>query len=133
MRNIFFKTTAVLLMTTLTGCVFMQAASLNKQIQALIGQPVAVLVSQFGMPTSRFPDGHGGEVWVYQGTSSYTTAGSAYTTGNGYLNGNGAGGIYGYGNSSTIYAPPATYSYSTIRSFFIDKSGIIYNASWKGV
>jgi len=126
------------------GCVFIQAASINKQLQALIDQPKAMVIAQFGMPTGTYPDGKGGEVWVYQGTTGYTTPGSSYTTGNSYANGYGtanynpysttySGTAYGSGYSTTTYNPPTTGSYPTIRSFFINKQGIVYAASWHGV
>jgi hypothetical protein len=143
-RTFISKIVTVIFFLTSQGCVFYQAKQIDKELNSLVGQPIAAVVARFGLPTSRFPDGNGGEVWIYEGSTSYSSPGYSNTTSNALVNSYGTasynrystnytGTAYGSGNSSTFYIPPSHGSYKTIRSFYVSKNGFVTGYQWKGV
>jgi hypothetical protein len=125
------------------GCAqFINAFSSSYGVASMKGKPAVMLVAEYGLPDFKYPDGHGGELWVYQGGASFARPGMAYTTGKCNVISSGtayynqstisySGTAYGNGTSSTIYAPPSEESYSKVSCFFVNKDGIIYNTSFK--
>lgn len=125
------------------GCAqFVNAFSSSYGVASMKGKPAAMLVAKYGLPDFKYPDGHGGELWVYQGGASFTRPGTAYTTGNCNVSSSGtayyntptisySGTAHSSGTSSTIYAPPGEESYSKVSCFFVNKEGVIYNTSFR--
>ena len=125
------------------GCAqFINAFESSYDVAAMKGKPASMLVAEFGLPSFKYPDGSGGVIWVYQSSTSFAKPGSAYTTANCSMNSSGTayyneysasynGTAYGQGSALTTYVPSSEESYSKLRSFFINKDGIIYKTSFK--
>jgi hypothetical protein len=134
-----FTLLGLLLIVALSGCLSPDAA-----MKSFLNQPSSELVTRWGPPQQRMPDGQGGEIWTYFQQRQWTTPGQANTTV--YGTGNTSGNIYNnpygatyqgntsvYGTATTTYTPPQTHGYTGFREFFINSSGIIYRYSWKGL
>jgi hypothetical protein len=138
---------AVIVASVLSGCL-----TPDKNMKSWLGHHGSELIASWGAPSTKYPDGQGGEVWVYQSQRTWTAPGHATTTVNGnassYGNlsgnanyytgsrtysGNYQGNTTYSGTATTTYTPPQTSAYNTIRSFFLNSDGVVYRYSWQGL
>ncbi len=123
MKKITFALLNILTALALAGCV-----SPDAEMKRYVGRSTSELISRWGMPLQRMPDGRGGEIWSYseqqqwtapdQGFSDFRSAEFA-----------GAEALYGSptGMSRAKSPPPLTNSYVSQRTFFIDSKGMVYD------
>ena len=121
-------TLAFLLTVSLTGC----AGRVNKVMQSWQGANYADLIMSWGPPQRIYDDGNGGRILVYTSSRSWTTPGQATTNTTVQARAYGTT-IWGQAQSITQYIPPQTQGYTAWRMFRVDRSGRIYNWSWKGL
>jgi len=125
-------------------------------MNGILGKHSSELVAVRGLPNQRYPDGQGGEIWVYQANRQYRTQertdvnlyGNTWNSGNAYSNLElqpSIGGVDGSINttyngystkrvSGTVTTTPSQdRSYTATRSFAVDKDGIVRRYWWQGL
>lgn len=120
--------TAMLLVAAVSGC----AGRVNKVMQSWQGANYADLIMSWGPPQRIYDDGNGGRILVYTSSRSWTTPGQSVTSTSVQAQAYGNT-IWGQAQSITQYVPPQTQGYTAWRMFRVDRSGRIYNWSWKGL
>lgn len=94
------------------------AGRINNMMRSWEGAHYSDLIMRWGPPQGVYDDGQGGRILVYTTSRSWTTPGQATT-------------IWGQAQSITRFVPPQTQGYTAWRVFRINRSGIIYNWSWR--
>jgi hypothetical protein len=118
-----------LLMLALSGCL---AGRMNSIMHSWEGHHYSELIMRWGPPEAVYDDGQGGRILVYTQVRQWTTPGQVTTTTTGtatiYDNM-----IWGQAQSYSQYTPPQTYGYTAWRMFSMNRRGIIYSWSWRGL
>ncbi len=128
MRRILALGVAGIMTVGSSGC----AARINNMMSSWMGHHYSELIMSWGPPQQVFEDGMGGRILIWTAARTWTTPGQSYT--NVYGNATAYDGyIWGQAQSYTTYVPPQTYGYTAWRMFAIDKNGLIYNWSWRGL
>jgi hypothetical protein len=113
----------------LTGCL---AGRLSRAMQSWEGHHYSEVIMSWGPPQGVYDDGNGGRILVYTEARRWTTPGRATTnvdaTATVYDDM-----IWAHARANTEYVPPQTYGYTAWRIFRIDRRGIIYAWSWRGL
>jgi hypothetical protein len=119
----------VVLPLVLAGCL---AGHMNSIMSSWQGHHYSELIMRWGPPQAVFDDGTGGRILVYTVQRQWTSPGKSetYTTAQATIYDNM---IWGQAQSVTQYTPPQTYGYTAWREFRINRSGIIYSWSWRGL
>ena len=109
--------TVLALCLSLAGC-----STLNKTMESWMGHDVNDLIASWGPPQTIIPDGHGGQIFLYPASKTWTTLGQATTN------------IYGYksATTTTTYVPSESKGYEAWSMFWVDSKGRIYRWAWKG-
>lgn len=93
--------------------------SIDEQLATWIGQPREELVAAWGVPTAETPDGRGGTILIYE-TDTAVTHRPFYSYGHGHRR-----------NDVFIYEGPEYTRYGrSVRSFFVDPDGVVYDYRW---
>lgn len=107
-----------------TACIALAAlllaacTSLDEEMASWIGQPREELIATWGVPTAETPDGGGGTILIYETTTSTTSRPFA---------------TYHHHDKRHIYVdegPEYTRYGRSVRSFFLDEDGVIYDYRW---
>jgi len=121
---------AILILAALgtMGC----AGRINNMMRSWEGSHYSDLIMRWGPPQGVYDDGQGGRILVYTATRSWTTPGQA-TTNSSFRATAYDNLIWGQAQSITRFVPPQTQGYTAWRIFRINRSGIIYSWSWRGL
>jgi len=113
----------------LTGCL---AGRMNSIMRSWEGHHYSELIMRWGPPQAVYDDGQGGRILVYTQVRQWTTPGqvTTTTTANATIY---EDMIWGQAQSYSQYTPPQTHGYTAWRMFSIDRRGIIYSWSWRGL
>ena len=121
MKTVVFPIILAAMLCSTLGCT---TACINTKMKSWEGGHKSELIRSWGLPTESRSDGLGGEVYVYNWSSSYTTPGEWKTT----------IGPRRYGRKtafSRTYYPGQTFTVKKYRAFWIDADGYIYAWKWK--
>jgi len=113
---------------SLSGC----AGQINQTMQSWMGHHYSELIGSWGPPQQVFDDGRSGRILIWTQVRSYTSPGTSTTQTYGQATAYDDY-IWGSATSHTTYTPPQTYGYTAYRMFYIDKDGLIYNWTWRGL
>lgn len=108
------------------------AGRINNMMRSWEGAHYSDLIMRWGPPQGVYDDGQGGRILVYTTSRSWTTPGQA-TTNTSLRATTYDNMIWGQAQSITRFVPPQTQGYTAWRVFRINRSGIIYNWSWRGL
>ena len=97
----------------LLGC----AKRISETMDSWVGHNINEAIAAWGPPTSTYPAGNGGTVYVW---SNYVPTGSS------------PGQVNFYNNYAT-YTAPQQYGYNRTRTFITDSSGTIISWNWRGL
>lgn len=130
MRRRLWTACAVLLLTLpASGCL---TGRVNKVMSSWQGAQFSQLIMSWGPPQAIYDDGQGGRILVYTSTRQFVTPGQSttMTTAQATAYGNQ---IWGQAQSVTQYRPPQVSGYTAWRMFAVNRDGVIYNWSWRGL
>jgi hypothetical protein len=117
------------LLITLSGCL---AGRMNSIMSSWQGHHYSELITRWGPPQAVYEDGQGGRILVYTQVRQWTTPGqlTTATTGTATIYDNM---IWAQAQTYGQYTPPQTHGYTAWRMFNIDRRGVIYSWSWRGL
>lgn len=106
------------------------------------------MLAMRGQPSRKVSDGSGGKIWVYEKTITDSTPATVETRNSEYgnfdgiarfdqsssssLNAQYSGYNYSHGTSVTTFRPATTTKRIVTRSFYVNRSGVIYAVAGQG-